>query len=86
MGLRSRIVALECRVGDQRQRTVLVQVPSFPPGPNADPKRPVRIVIQDPQGNQRVLSGYREFYAITVRDPGSEEADGNQEPPGRAGA
>ena len=75
MGLKTRLTALERKLGDTvRENTVVILVASFEPGPDAEPDAPGRIVVRDRQGSQRVVSGLRKFYDITVIDPISETA------------
>jgi hypothetical protein len=75
MGLRSRLIVLERRTGDRlRVREVVVDVPSFPPGPDAEPGSPVRIVLRDPHGRTRIVGSLREFYELTVIRDGEFKA------------
>ena len=68
MALRSRLKAVERKLVPAPVRTVVIAVPFFTPGPDADLTGPIRIVVKDPDGNRRGLSGLREYYDITVMD------------------
>ena len=70
MALRTRIAALEHRAGDRRtDPPVVVDVPYFEPGPDAGAAAPVRIIVRDPRGDQRVLGSLHQCYEATSTIP-----------------
>ena len=72
MALKSRLAAVARKLKIEPQRTVVVDVPYFEPGPDARPDDPVRILVRNPRGEQRLLGSLREFYRVTTVRPEGE--------------
>lgn len=48
------------------QPVPIVDVPSFPPGPDAPEGSPIRIALRDSKGNIRIIGTLREYYRLTA--------------------
>jgi hypothetical protein len=71
MALKTRLAAVSRKLKVEPPPQILVRdVPYFEPGPDAEPNGQIRILVRNPQGEQRMLANLREYYDATVQREG----------------